>query len=159
MPKISALIHVCDDERRLGRVLDSLRPCDEVVVVDHGSKDESIKVAREHGARIIKGVHGVSRGAYSQDASHDWILCLLPTEALGEEFEASLLEWKQSEPAKDGLGYNVQVREQNGTAWNPLTPEMRLVNRKQINWIGDLPPDAPAAPALPGHILRIPDAA
>jgi glycosyltransferase involved in cell wall biosynthesis len=157
MPKISALLHVCDAERGLGRALDSLRPCDEVIVVDHGSRDESIKVARDHGARIIKAVQGVSKGAYAQDAHHDWILCLLPSESLAEDLEASLLEWKQSDPAKDGLGYNVQVREQNGMGWKTLTPQMRLVNRKQLNWIEDLPPEMPAAPALAGHILRIPE--
>jgi glycosyltransferase involved in cell wall biosynthesis len=157
MPKISALLHVSDAERGLGRALDSLRPCDEVIVVDHGSRDESIKVARDHGARIIKAVQGVSKGAYAQDAHHDWILCLLPSESLAEDLEASLLEWKQSDPAKDGLGYNVQVREQNGMGWKTLTPQMRLVNRKQLNWIEDLPPEMPAAPALAGHILRIPE--
>jgi glycosyltransferase involved in cell wall biosynthesis len=157
MPKISALVHICDAERGLGRALDSLRPCDEVIVVDHGSRDESIKVARDHGARIIKAVQGVSKGAYAQDAHHDWILCLLPSESLAEDLEASLLEWKQSDPAKDGLGYNVQVREQNGMGWKTLTPQMRLVNRKQLNWIEDLPPEMPAAPALAGHILRIPE--
>jgi len=34
---------------------------------------------------------------------------------------------------------------------------MRLANRKQINWTGDLPPANPKAPALAGHILRIPE--
>jgi hypothetical protein len=34
---------------------------------------------------------------------------------------------------------------------------MRLANRKQINWTGDLPPTNPKLPSLPGHILRIPD--
>jgi glycosyltransferase involved in cell wall biosynthesis len=157
MPKITALLHVCDDERRLGRALDSLRPCDEVIVVDHGSHDESIKVAREHGARIIKAVQGVSKGAYAQDAHHDWILCLLPSESLAEDLEASLLEWKHSDPAKDGLGYNMQVREQNGMGWKTLTPEMRLVNRKQLNWLEDLPPETPGAPLMAGNILRIPE--
>lgn len=157
MPKITALLHVCDDERQLGRALDSLRPCDEVIVVDHGSHDESIKVAREHGARIIKAVQGVAKGAYAQDAHHDWILCLLPSESLAEDLEASLLEWKQSDPAKDGLGYNMQVREQNGIGWKTLNPEMRLVNRKQLNWLEDLPPETPGAPVMAGNILRIPE--
>jgi glycosyltransferase involved in cell wall biosynthesis len=157
MPKITALLHVCDDERRLGRALDSLRPCDEEIVLDHGSHDESIKVAREHGARIIKAVQGVSKGAYAQDAHHDWILCLLPSESLAEDLEASLLEWKQSDPAKDGLGYNMQVREQNGMGWKTLTPEMRLVNRKQLNWLEDLPPETPGAPVMAGNILRTPE--
>src|SRR5215467_10786173 len=87
--KMRALIQDQDNGRSIGRVLDSLRPCDEVVVVDHGSRDETVKIAREHGARVITGVPGVDRGAYAQDARHQWILCLLPQEALAEELEAS----------------------------------------------------------------------
>jgi len=155
--RITALIHVQDNERSLGRALDSLRPCDEVIVVDHGSKDETVKVAREHGAKVINGVPGVDRGAYAQDARNPWILCLLPQEALAEELEASLFEWSEAEHEDATLGFNVAIREQNGAGWKSLTPEMRLANRKQINWTGDLPPENPRAPVLPGHILRIPE--
>jgi glycosyltransferase involved in cell wall biosynthesis len=157
MPRISALLHVANDHRSLARALESLRSCDEVVVVDHGSKEETLKVAREHGARMIKGVHGVDRGAYAQDARNDWILCLLPSESIAEELEASLLEWKQSDPKEIHLGYNIAIREQNGTHWKFLPAELRLVNRRQINWTGDLPPGAPDSPALAGHLLRIPE--
>lgn len=155
--KITALIHVQDNERSLGRALDSLRPCDEVIVVDHGSKDETVKVAREHGAKVITGVPGVDRGAYAQDARNNWVLCLLPHEALAEELETSLFEWREAEHEDATLGFNVAIREQNGAGWKPLRQEMRLANRKQINWTGDLPPENPKAPKLAGHILRIPE--
>lgn len=155
--KISALIHACDNERSLGRALDSLRPCDEVIVVDHGSQDETVKVAREHGARVITGVPGVDRGAYAQDARNLWVLCLLPQEALAEELEASLFEWSEAEHESGQMGFNVAIREQNGAGWKSLPAEMRLVNRQQINWTGALPPESPNAPILAGHILRIPD--
>jgi glycosyltransferase involved in cell wall biosynthesis len=153
--KISALIHTSNDALHLGRALDSLRPCDEVVVVDHGSTDDTVKVAREHGARIVQGVNGVDHGAYAQDASNDWLLCLSPLESLAEELEASLFEWREEEHANNVMGFNVGIREQNGEGWNFLQPEMRLANRKQINWTGDLPPANPNAPSLQGHILRI----
>jgi hypothetical protein len=155
--KISALIHTCDNARSLGRTLDSLRPCDEVIIVDHGSKDETIKVAKEHGARVINAVPGVNRGAYAQDARNPWILCLLPYEAVAEDLEASLLEWTDAEQDAAQMGFNMSIREQNGAGWKPLGPELRLANCKQINWTGDLPPSNPNAPALAGHILRIPD--
>ncbi|MGC2698338.1 MAG: glycosyltransferase [Candidatus Angelobacter sp.] len=155
--KISALIHTCDNERTLGRVLDSLRPCDEVIVVDHGSKDETVKVARDHGARVVTAVPGVDRGAYSQDARNQWVLCLLAQETLAEDLEASLFEWTEAEQDPNQMGFNMTIREQNGAGWKTLSPEMRLANRKQINWTGDLPPANPQAPALAGHILRVPD--
>ena len=95
--KISALIHTCDNARSLGRALDSLRPCDEVIVVDHGSRDETVKVAKEHGAKVINAVPGVSNGAYAQNTRNPWVLCLLPHEAIAEDLEASLLEWSEAE--------------------------------------------------------------
>ncbi|HEY7404050.1 MAG TPA: glycosyltransferase [Candidatus Angelobacter sp.] len=155
--KITALIHATDNEPSLGRALDSLRPCDEVILVDHGSRDESVKIAREHGAKVITGVPGVDRGAYAQNARNPWILCLLPQEALAEELEAALFEWSEEEHKDEAMGFNVAIREQNGAGWKSLPPEMRLVNRDQINWTGDLPPENPKAPVLSGHILRIPE--
>jgi glycosyltransferase involved in cell wall biosynthesis len=155
--KISALIHTSDSARTLGRALDSLRPCDEVIVVDHGSQDETLKVAQEHGARVINAVPGVNRGAYAQDARNLWILCLLPHEALAEELEASLFEWSEADHDANQMGFNMAIREQNGVGWKSLDAEMRLANRKQINWTGDLPPANPKLPALAGHILRIPE--
>jgi glycosyltransferase involved in cell wall biosynthesis len=155
--KITALIHACDNARSLGRALDSLRPCDEVIVVDHGSKDETVKVAREHGAKVIPAAPGVDRGAYAQDARNQWVLCLLPQEAVAEELEASLFEWSDAEQDNGQMGFNIGLREQNGAGWKSLPAELRLANRRQINWTGDLPPENPKAPALSGHIVRIPD--
>jgi glycosyltransferase involved in cell wall biosynthesis len=154
--KLSALLHTCDNALDLGRALDSLRACDEVIVVDHGSSDDTVKVAREHGAKVVSGVNGVDRGAYVQDAANDWILCLHPFEALADDLEASLHEWRENEQPDSAIGFNIAIREQNGHGWKPLPAEMRLANRKQINWTGDLPPQNPKAPTLEGHILRIP---
>ena len=155
--KISALIHTCDNARSLGRALDSLRQCDECIVVDHGSRDETVKIAKEHGAKVINAVPGVSRGAYAQNTKNPWVLCLLPHEAIAEDLEASLLEWTQTEHDMNQMGFNMGVHEQNGAGWKPQEPEMRLANRKQINWTGDLPPANPKLPSLAGFILRIPD--
>lgn len=157
--KITALLHTCNDALHLGRALDSLRPCDEVIVVDHGSSDDTVNLARDHGARVVQGVKGVDHGAYGQDASNDWLLCLLPYESLADDLVASLLDWREQEHAENQAGFNVGLREQNGGDWKFLPAEMRLVNRKQINWIGDLPPANPNAPSLQGHVMRIKDQA
>ncbi|HEX5434094.1 MAG TPA: hypothetical protein VFY05_07645 [Candidatus Angelobacter sp.] len=154
--KLTALIHTSNDALQLGRALDSLRACDEVVVIDHGSYDDTVKVAREHGAKVVTAVNGVDNGAYVQDAANDWILCLHPSEALAEDLEASLNEWRESEQSADTIGFNISIREQEGQRWKFLAPEMRLANRNQINWIGELPPQNPNAPKLQGYILRVP---
>jgi hypothetical protein len=102
-------------------------------------------------------VPGVSNGAYAQNTRNQWVLCLLPHEAIAEDLEASLLEWSDVEQDPNQMGFNMAIREQNGAGWKPVEAEMRLANRKQINWTGDLPPANPKLPALAGHILRIPD--
>lgn len=156
MPKISALIHAENDEHTLGRLLETLRPCDEVIVVDHGSKDRTEKVAHEHGARVKKAVLGVEDGAYAVDCGNDWILCLLPNESLSEGLEAALFEWKETQPGAT-IGYTVNVRESNEHGWKKLGRELRLANRKELNWKERLPGNADGAPELNGDLLRFAD--
>ncbi len=154
VPKITALIHAYADAGRLGRTLDSLRPCDQVVVVTHGDDDETQRIARQHGAYVKAGVAGVSGGAYLVDAAHDWILCLRPDEALSEALEASLFEWKTKDPGAV-IGFSVSIRQETASGWKSCPPETRLVNRERINWTSELPPNDPEAPLLVGDLLRL----
>jgi glycosyltransferase involved in cell wall biosynthesis len=157
MPKITALLHTHNDALRLGRALDSLRPCDEVLVIDEGSEDDTSRVAREHGATLKRAIPGVTFGAYAADASHDWILCLRPNETLSDDLEAALFDWKSEGPADNVAGYRISIREQNGDGeWRSCPPEFRLVNRKLVNWIGEMPPDGPGEMKLSGDLLRLP---
>jgi glycosyltransferase involved in cell wall biosynthesis len=151
--KISCLIHVANDARTLGRTLETLHPCDEIVVVDHGSADNSVKVARQYGARVIPGVSGVDRGAYAVDCAYDWVLCLLPTETLTEGVAASLFEWK-TKPHADEVGYGIALREENEGGWKEHPPEMRLVNRQKLNWQAEFPSGCDGD-VLPGELLRL----
>jgi glycosyltransferase involved in cell wall biosynthesis len=148
MPPLSALIHTHNDELRLGRALESLRPCDELLIFDNGSQDGTAAVAREYGARVLPG----TRAGLSQ-AGHDWILCLLPTEALSEALEASLFEWKLKEHAA-GCAFSIAVREQAGDQWLLHPPTTRLVNRHARPWSGSLPPNDRQAQVLAGELLR-----
>jgi glycosyltransferase involved in cell wall biosynthesis len=153
MPKLTALIHTSNDELRLGRALDSLRACDQVIVVDHGSSDNTERVARDHGAEWKKGIPGVDRGAYAVDASNDWILCLSANESLSEPLEAALFEWKTKDH-EDAVGFNLRLREESEHGWKNLDAETRLVNRRKINWTGNLPPTTSVNELLHGDLLR-----
>lgn len=154
MPRITALLHTHNDALRLGRALDSLRPCDEVLVIDDGSEDDTSRVAREHGATFKTAIPGVTFGAYAADASHDWILCLRPDETLSDDLEAALFDWKNEKPAENIAGYRVSIREQKENQWQSCPPETRLINRKLVNWIGEMPPDGPGDNKLSGDVLR-----
>jgi len=157
MPKITALIHTRNDARRIGRTLDSLRPCDEVLLIDSSSDDDTAKIAREHGANVKQAIVGVEPGAYAVDTLHDWVLCLLPGEALSEGLEATLFEWKDTEPDEDTPGFAFSVREDTGNGWKMCPLELRLVNRNRTEWTGELPPNADGARELQGNLLRFRD--
>ncbi len=148
MPRLTALIHTHNDESRLGRALESLRPCDELLIFDHSSQDGTSAVAREYGARLLS-----ANEANLSRARHDWILCLLPTEALSEALEASLFEWKLTEHAAT-QAFSVAVREQAGDQWLSEPPTTRLLNRQERRWKGPLPSKDPQAQLLAGDLLR-----
>jgi glycosyltransferase involved in cell wall biosynthesis len=154
MPKITALLHTHNDALRLGRALESLRPCDELLVIDDCSDDGTDKVARAHGASLKQSISGVTPGAYVMDAGYDWILCVSPNEAINEALEAALFEWKQSEPSENAACFMVSVREEDESGWHAHDPEVRLVNRKLVNWIGNLPPNERCESTLAGELLR-----
>jgi len=153
MPKITALLHTHNNALQLSRALDSLRPCDEVLVIDAGSDDDTEKVARDHGANIKKAIPGVSPGAYAMDAVHEWILCLRPNESLSENLAAALSEWKERDVGDEALCYGVPIRQENLSGWQELPPEVRLVNRCRMNWVGEMPPDQVCSGVLDGELL------
>ena len=155
MPKISAILHTHNDAQRIARALESLRPCDEVVVVDHDSSDQTAEVARQHGANVKASVPGVQPGAYVNDLRHDWVLCLQANEALSEGLEASLFEFKENkDDAEQVMGYAVELREETDSGWRNCGRQLRLANRKRINWADPLPAIPGDGHVLAGDLLR-----
>lgn len=59
--KLSVMVCVKNEEQLLGRCLDSVRPvADELIVVDTGSTDGTVEVARRHGANLYAWTGGES---------------------------------------------------------------------------------------------------
>ncbi len=153
MPKLSAIVHTRNDAPRVGRLLETLRPCDQVLIIDDSTDDGVEKVAHQYGASYRKCIPGVTPGAYSMDALHEWILCILPNESLSEGLEASLFSWKEGDPKREDT-FAVTVREEKNGQWSDLPSEVRLINRCCVNWTGKLPPNLENAFVLPGHLNR-----
>lgn len=153
MPKFTALLHTHNDALRLGRALDSLRPCDEVLIIDEDSGDDTERIAREHGAHFKKSIPGVTAAAYAHDAAHEWVLCLRPNESLSDDLEAALFEWKEREEDPNVACLGITIRKENGAGWEKLPPEVRLVNRGRMNWVGEMPPNEACDVVLSGDLL------
>ena len=152
MPAITALLHTFNDGLRLGRALEALRPCDEILVIDHGSKDNTLRVAREYGAVVHKDC---SYEQTSRLATSPWILCLLPIESVSEALESSLYEWKvyaTSDVARISA-CSVFVRKEKDFGWEEPTPETRLVRWDWSEWNGALPREQRSTMLLQGDLL------
>ena len=162
MPPITALLHTANDAPRLGRCLETLRSCREIIVVDHCSRDATLRIAREYGARVLRWEGGLFPGHYLQSARHDWILCLEPCESLTEDLEATLLEWCWADesgtvPSQEAsaAAFSVRLREQTTAGWIELPgPQTRLVSRSWSRWQDWLPSYESSATVLQGELLR-----
>jgi len=156
MPAFTVLIHTSNDALRLGRALETLYPCDEILVIDHGSHDHTVQIARESGARVTAAENDAPANHYAQIARNEWILCLDPRESLTEGLAASLYEWRAL-PTETviAVSFSVCLREETANGWfDSLTPQTRLVRRSWDRWHGWFPIHDPAARVLEGQLLR-----
>ncbi len=74
---ISAIIIAKNEEKRIGDCLKSIKWVDEIIVVDNGSTDKTVAIAKKQGAKII----GVSKATFSdlrnkgiKEAKGNWLL-------------------------------------------------------------------------------------
>lgn len=51
---ISVIVLTKNEEAGLGNTLEKLRDFEDVIVVDSGSEDRTVEIAREHGARVVE---------------------------------------------------------------------------------------------------------
>jgi len=93
---VSAFILTCNNEDTIERALDSLRWADELIVVDSGSTDATLDLARRHGARIVPHAWPGNLGQYQfamAQCAHDWVVYL----DSDEEMSPALIEEIQTE--------------------------------------------------------------
>jgi glycosyltransferase involved in cell wall biosynthesis len=93
MQKLSAVIIVRDAATQLPTCLAALDFCEEILVVDSGSSDASVEIARRHGARVIQ-THWRGFGSQKQfaveQATHDWVLCIDADERVTPELREAI---------------------------------------------------------------------
>ena len=79
-PRLSAVIIAFNEAGRIGRCIDSLRFADEVIVLDGGSNDDTVAIARARGARVEIATEwpgfGPQKNRAIALATGDWILSL-----------------------------------------------------------------------------------
>ncbi len=94
MPPISAVLITRNAASRLEACLDAVSFCEEILVVDSGSADDTVAIAQRRGARVI-ATHWRGFGPQKQfavgQAAHDWVLCVDADERVSERLRDAIL--------------------------------------------------------------------
>jgi glycosyltransferase involved in cell wall biosynthesis len=143
MPRLSAIIIARDEAANIAACLDALTFCDERIVVDGGSADDTVRIAREKGARVEhrdwQGFGAQKNFALSL-ATGEWVLSIDADErvspALAAEIEAAV-----AAPAADAYEMprlsTFCGREMRHSAWYP-DYVLRLFKRGAARFTDDL---------------------
>jgi hypothetical protein len=108
MPRatISACLIVQDERERLPAALASVAFCDEVIVVDGGSGDGTVELARAAGAKVIERPwrgFAIQRNVAIDAARGDWVLEVDADERVSPALRASIEDLLARPPATTGI--------------------------------------------------------
>jgi len=111
--KISCVLITYNEAQQIVSCLRSLDGvADEIVVVDSGSKDNTVQLCQKYGARVFFAPFdgfGRAKNIAVGKASHEWILSIDADEQLSPELRKQLLQLKKENPPLSGY----YIRRQN----------------------------------------------
>ncbi|MBW4360777.1 glycosyltransferase family 2 protein [Flavobacterium taihuense] len=109
--KISGLVITYNEEKHIGKCIDALfRVCDEVIIIDSLSTDNTIKIAEEKGVKVISQSFlgdGPQRIFGLPYCKNDWILNLDADEILAEDAEEFILSGKFENQSFDAYAFSM----------------------------------------------------
>ena len=140
MPKLSVTVITENEEANLPDTLTSVAWADEIVVVDCGSTDATIDVARQFTDRVSVNPwpgYGAQKNHAAEIASHDWILSLDADERVSPALAEEIRQLLATEPARRGyrlprVAFHLG-RWIRSTDWYP-DHQLRLYDRRAGRW-------------------------
>ncbi len=145
MVPLSAVLIAQNEEKTIGDALASVSFCDEIVLVDSGSRDATREIAAAAGARVLENAPWpgfvAQRDFAVRAARHDWVLALDADERVGVELRQEIQALRTS--GFVAAGYRIPRvafylgRWIRGTDWYPDW-QVRLFDRSRAAWRGDL---------------------
>ena len=142
MPPVTVTIITLDEADHIGAAIDSASWADEVLVVDSGSTDRTVEIARGKGARVLTRAWTgyVDQKNYAAgEAAHDWIFSLDADERIPPALAQELKSILAAEPTC--RGYRVPRVTFHLGRWIRTTDfypdyQMRLYDRRAARWQG-----------------------
>jgi (heptosyl)LPS beta-1,4-glucosyltransferase len=99
--RLTACLIVQNEQERLPAALESLSFCDRIVVVDGGSSDDTVKIARAAGAQVIENPwpgYAIQRNVALDAADSDWVLEVDADERISPLLRESIQEMLTAPP-------------------------------------------------------------
>ncbi|MDP8256605.1 MAG: glycosyltransferase family 2 protein [Candidatus Alcyoniella australis] len=147
MQPISAVIITRDEANNIVDALRSVEFCDELLVVDSGSVDDTVSLAQQAGARVLHNQwpgHVAQKNFAIDNAAHDWILSIDADERISDELATSIKAAMAAEPAVSGFEVSRRAfylgRWIDHCGWYP-DRRVRLFDRRNARWEGIDPHD------------------
>ena len=106
MPRVSVAVVALNEEERLRACLESVVWADELVVVDAGSSDKTVAIAREFTDRVLFRAwdgYGTQKNFALGQCQGDWILSLDADERVSEALRDEIRAVLEVEPAEAGF--------------------------------------------------------
>lgn len=101
---VSAVIITYNESRNIRRTLSRLHWCDEIIILDSYSTDDTVSICREFGCEVyfrsFDGYGAQKRHAVSL-AKNDWVLCIDADEVLSEELSREIIGEMTAGPCFD----------------------------------------------------------
>jgi glycosyltransferase involved in cell wall biosynthesis len=149
LPSLSAIIIAKNEARNIAACLDSVAFCDDRIVVDGGSTDETAQIAAAHGARVIIAPpqwegFGKQKNLALGHARGDWVLSIDADEQVSPALAQEIMQTIVQAIAADGVnGYELPRlstfcgRPMRHSGWYP-DYVLRLFRRNAARFSDDL---------------------
>jgi len=156
--KIAACIIAKDEEKNLPRLLNSLRnKFDEIILVDTGSKDRTVEIAKAYGCKVVQHewngfADARNRAVKEVSADMDWIWHFdADFELEEEEYKKALVYLKALGEEVEGVMIGVKNLDKLGRVKGISSHLFIHRNFKHITWQGSVHefPDVKRAVAIP----------
>lgn len=141
MQPITGIVIALNEEGQIASCIDSLmKVCNEVIVVDSNSKDDTARIAEEKGAKVIIQEYlgdGPQKSFGVSYATNDWILSLDADERLAEDAVVTIKSLSLDNPS---VAYSFRRKNFCGPHWIKAAgfyPDevTRLYNRKTSGYL------------------------
>lgn len=160
MPRVTATVITLNEASNIDACLASVAWVDEVLVVDSGSTDRTVELARARGARVLTREwpgYAAQKNFAASQASHDWILSVDADERVTTDLAAEIKTLIAGDPA--AVGYRIpRVTWHLGrwirtTDWYP-DYQLRLYDRRCAQWPPRLVHESVRADGPTGHLTH-----